>query len=64
MSTAVFAAGSGTKDDPYIVNDGTFFAYYCKEGGYIKVEAEKIDIYANKITITKDVILSELNNRT
>ncbi|MBQ8940769.1 MAG: hypothetical protein IJ062_02955 [Firmicutes bacterium] len=55
MSTAVFAKGTGTKDDPYIVTDEPGFVYYCQQGGYIKVEAEELNIYGTQINIEKDL---------
>ncbi|MBR1736512.1 MAG: hypothetical protein IJ736_05795, partial [Firmicutes bacterium] len=55
MSTAVFAKGSGTKDDPYIVTTEGDFVYLCQQGGYIKVEAEEMDIYNTPIQIDKDL---------
>ncbi len=55
MSTVVFAEGSGTKDDPYIAKNGPYFVYYCQQGGYIKVEAEEMDIYNTPIQIDKDL---------
>ncbi|MBQ9604406.1 MAG: hypothetical protein IJR45_03230 [Firmicutes bacterium] len=55
MSTAVFAAGKGTKNDPYIVTDAGNFIYYCQQGGYIKVDAKNITIDNAAILLKKDV---------
>ncbi|MBR1445087.1 MAG: hypothetical protein IJ583_16330 [Firmicutes bacterium] len=57
MCTAVFAQGSGTKDDPYIVKDEAGFVYYCQQGGYVKVEAEELNIDSTQINIIKDLDL-------